>query len=203
MLIDTPASASALADWPLRDVLDAVAAERPSPGAGTCAALACALAAGLAEMAASFTVGREQHADIDARMREIRARAASARVRASELAEQELYSYAPVLDAMRLPEQDPDRERRLIAALAAASEAPLETAELAADIASLAAEVAREGNRHLKGDALAGTALAEAAAAAAARLVALNLSGTGDADRTGRAEACAERAAEARRGAAV
>jgi formiminotetrahydrofolate cyclodeaminase len=200
VLAETPATESPLVAWPVGALLDAVAAERPAPGAGTCAALSCAMAAGLAEMAASFTIGRERHADVHARMREIRDVAGAARARASELAEAELRSFEPVLEAMRLPAGDPERAQRLAAALSAAADAPLEVAELGATVACLAAEVARDGNANLRGDALAGVALAEAAAGAAARLVALNLEGAADQERVERARACADRAAEARRG---
>ena len=44
-------------------------------------------------------------------------------------------------------------------------------------VAGLASEVARTGNRHLRGDAISGAVLAEAARAAAARLAEINLTG--------------------------
>jgi formiminotetrahydrofolate cyclodeaminase len=43
----------ALADRSLGQLLEQVAAESPSPGGGSSCALACALAAGLVEMAAA------------------------------------------------------------------------------------------------------------------------------------------------------
>ena len=43
-----------LADLPLGEVLERVAARTPAPGAGSSLALTCALAAALAEMAARF-----------------------------------------------------------------------------------------------------------------------------------------------------
>ena len=61
----------ALADRPLRDVLSELAAREPVPGGGASAAWACALGAGLVEMAAAY-------GDLDAvggEARELRARA--------------------------------------------------------------------------------------------------------------------------------
>jgi formiminotetrahydrofolate cyclodeaminase len=145
-------------------MLDAVAARTPAPGGGTSTACACATAAALAEMAARFagdwTVAH--------RARELRAAAL-------EQAEIELGAYEPVLEALRLPRDDPDRATRIDAARTEASQSPLEVARLATDVAERAAELAANGNPNLSGDAIAGVLLAEAAAQAAAKLVAINL----------------------------
>jgi methenyltetrahydrofolate cyclohydrolase len=116
-------------------------------------------------MAVAFTPDRNQTA----------ARAGELRARALELAEVELHAYEPVLEALRLPHDDPQRAERVHAAQAEASQSPLEIARVAAELAELGAELARTGNPNLAGDAIAGALLAEAAAQAAARLVAINL----------------------------
>ena len=97
------------------------------------------------------------------------------RARALELAEIELHAYEPVLDALRLSRHDPERVARLDAARTGASQSPLEVAQLAAEVAEMAADIVRAGNPNLAGDAIAGALLAEAAAQGAARLVAINL----------------------------
>jgi formiminotetrahydrofolate cyclodeaminase len=102
-------------------------------------------------------------------------RAGELRVRALELAEIELHAYEPVLEALRLPREDPARADRVRDATANASKSPLEIARVGAELAGLAAGLARTGNQNLAGDAVAGAVLAEAAAQAAARLVAINL----------------------------
>jgi len=133
------------------------------------AASACALAAALVEMAAAFapSPGGDDPAG----------RAALLRERAVELAEIELHAYEPVLAALRLPREDPERATRIEAAENEASRSPLAIAEVGAELAELAAELARTGNPNLSGDAVAGALLAEAGAQAAARLVAINLTG--------------------------
>jgi methenyltetrahydrofolate cyclohydrolase len=97
------------------------------------------------------------------------------RTRALELAEIELDAYAPVLEALRLPRDDPDRAARVDAARTDASQSPLELAQTSAELTELGAQLASGGNPNLAGDAITGVLLAEAAAQAAARLVAINL----------------------------
>jgi formiminotetrahydrofolate cyclodeaminase len=143
-----------LADQSLAEFLEAVAAASPAPGGGSSAAVACALAAALVEMAAQLA-GRDP------------GRLAALRARALELAEEELSSYAPVLSAT-------DADQRA-AALVEASRSPQEVADIAAEVARLGAEVAQASNAAVRGDALAGVTLAEAASTAASRLVEINL----------------------------
>jgi formiminotetrahydrofolate cyclodeaminase len=155
---------AALAKQRLADLLDAVAAPTPAPGGGSSAGIACALAAALVEMAAG--IGDPVGADA--------ARARALRARALELAEQELSSYAPVLEARRLRADDPARPARIAAALEEASAVPREIAAVAAEIVVLAQRVGAEVSAAVRGDAETGRLLAEAAGTAAALLVATN-----------------------------
>jgi formiminotetrahydrofolate cyclodeaminase len=148
----------------LADVLDAVAEATPAPGGGSSAACAAALGAALVEMAARLAGDSEAAA-----------RAGGLRRRALELAEQELSSYAPVLEAVRLARDDPSRAARVEQALLEASRSPLEIAEVAAEVAELGVAVAGASSPSVRGDAATGVLLAEAAAAAAATLVEINL----------------------------
>lgn len=174
-------------DRPFGALLDDVAAATPAPGGGSSAGLTAALAAALVEMAAGIAGSTEPAAE-----------ARSLRERTLALAEDELSSYAPVLEAERLPRGDPDRAARLGAALRDASHAPLAIAEAAAEIAALGAEVADASGRAVRGDAVTGTLLAEAAAAAAATLVEINLGARPEDPARGRVAEARRRAGEAR-----
>jgi formiminotetrahydrofolate cyclodeaminase len=103
-----------------------------------------------------------------------------------------------VLVAIRLPASDPKRDERLAQARLAASDSPLQIAEVGAELASLAAQTTRGCSPYLIGDAVAGAVLAEAACSAAAGLVEINLEGTGDDLRLRRAAALRTAAATAR-----
>jgi methenyltetrahydrofolate cyclohydrolase len=133
------------------------------------------VAAALVEMAARFTRARDEYAQTHERTAEIEARAGDLRGRAVELAETELQAFEPVLEALRLPRDDPQRAARVEQARAKASESPLAIAKVGAELAELAAEIVRSGNVNLAGDAITAALLAEAAAQAAGRLVAINL----------------------------
>ncbi|HEX5622716.1 MAG TPA: cyclodeaminase/cyclohydrolase family protein [Solirubrobacteraceae bacterium] len=144
-----------LADRTLAALLEEIAAATPAPGGGSTAAVACALAAALVEMSAG-----PPHE-----------RAAALRARALELADEDLSSYAPVLDAERSGDAERVRD-----ALSAASDAPLAIAAVGCEVAELAAELVHRGRLHVQGDAAVAALLAEAATRGAARLVELNLS---------------------------
>lgn len=187
-----------LADRTLGQLLDDVAAESPSPGGGSSCGLACALAAGLVEMAAGFTLAREEYAERHERMASLRTRAGELRAQALALAEEELGVYGAVLGVLREPADAPGRAERLDAALSDAADSPLAISRAAAEVAEYAAEVAGTGNRHLRGDAVAGALLAEAACAAAARLAEINLAGRAGDQRRTEASELPERALKAR-----
>ena len=108
------------------------------------------------------------------------------RARALRLAQEEMSSYAPVLEARD------EHERGL--ALAAASEPPAQIAEAAAEVAELGVEVASSASAAVRGDALTGVVLAEAAASAAFRLVEINVGSGPVLERARKAELRAARA---------
>ena len=152
-------------DEPLDALLAAFADRTPSPGGGAAAGIGCALGAALAEMGARFA-GDDAAAE----------RAAALRAQGMRLAEADAAGYAPVLEAVRLPRDTPDREARLHAALARAADVPLAIAEAAADVALLAADATERADGAVRADAAAAAVLAAGAARAAAKLVGINLS---------------------------
>jgi methenyltetrahydrofolate cyclohydrolase len=187
-----------LADRSFAGLLDAVAAKTPAPAGGSAAAWASALAASLVEMAARFTLARDAYADRHTRMSEIEARADQLRAQLLELADRELRTYEPVLEALRAPREDPERSARLRHARARAADTPLAVSRAAAEVASLGAEVALSGSEHLVGDAVTGALLAEAGCRAAAKLVEINLADAVDDGRLAEAAELLRRAAGAR-----
>jgi formiminotetrahydrofolate cyclodeaminase len=187
-----------IADHTLGELLDSLAAHTPAPGGGTAAALAGAAGAGLVEMAARFTLGRDAYADRHARMAQIRKRAEQLRERLVALAQRELHAYEPVLAALALSDADPGRSGRVRDALSLAADSPLAVAVAAAEVAELGTELTVSGNQRVAGDAITGTLLAEAACRAAGRLVEINLGREPGDPRLSEAADLARRSAAAR-----
>ena len=147
--------------------LDDLAARTPAPGGGAAASVTCAMAAGLVEMAASFASARG--------LEHVRNRAHELRLEVSSLAHADGRAYGVVLEALRM-EPGVERTLELDRAVAGAIACPMHMLRIAAEVATLAADMAETGNRNLEGDALAGALLAEAAARSAATLAQLNVS---------------------------
>jgi len=153
----------------VRGFLDLLAARVPAPGGGGAAAVTCALAAGLVAMAARFSDAQlPAAADVADQADQLRERAAG-------LADQDAAAYGAVLDAYRRPAGGGERRQRIEAALRGAAEVPLEIAEIAAQVAGLAADVTAGGNPNLRGDTVTAAHLAEASARSAAALVDINV----------------------------
>jgi glutamate formiminotransferase/formiminotetrahydrofolate cyclodeaminase len=174
---------SNLLDLRLRDLLEELASETPTPGGGSLCALATAMAAGLVGMAARASGPGWAEAAGAA------AQADALRRRAGPLAERAAQAYESALATLRAPPQleQEGRDAALGEALAYASDVPLAIAEAAVDVAALGAVVASEGTQERAGDAVAATLLAEAAARAAANLVEINLAAREDDPRSLRA----------------
>jgi formiminotetrahydrofolate cyclodeaminase len=173
--------------------LAAVAAPEPAPGGGGAAAVTTALGAGLVAMAARFSRSRIGDAD------EIAVRADALRERALALADDDAAAYLRVLEAYRLPKDAGGRSERIKDALEHACAVPLQIAEGAAEVATLAADIGTRGNPNLTGDAATAAHLAVAATRSATGLALINVRlgdlGPGPVERAGDLVAAAEAAA--------
>jgi glutamate formiminotransferase / formiminotetrahydrofolate cyclodeaminase len=164
---------------PLGELLEEVSSPEPMPGAGYCAAVALEMAAGLVAMAA-----RASRADWG-EGRGAAAQATTLRERIAPLAERNLDAYREAVTLLGGAESTGDESLR--DALARAAGVPLEIAEVAVDVAALAAVVAERGDQAMRADAVSAALLAEAAARAAATLVEVNLGTTSSDERVARA----------------
>src|SRR6266571_247541 len=161
-------SAGGYLDAPLCTFLDQIAAREPAPGGGAAAAMAVAMAAALTAMAARFAA-----TDLCTHAEMLRARVAP-------LAQADASAYQQVISLKLLPGKPNTKAAKarhlaIRKALDAATEIPLRVAEAGADVAKLAAVLARDGNPNLRGDAATAGQLAAAGARAAATLVAINV----------------------------
>jgi formiminotetrahydrofolate cyclodeaminase len=178
------------------ELLDAVAARTPAPGGGASAAVVTGLAAALTAMAGRYV---DPAAPGAADVGRVVTRAEELRRLVAPLADADAAAYGRYLEAVRLPrEPDPEpRRRSMREALSAATDVPLAVAQIAAEVAELAAGLAGDGNANVRGDAAAGAQLAAAAATTAATLVGENLARTPEDPRLDRASALAAAARSA------
>jgi len=158
--------------------LDELAAGTPTPGGGSAAAYAAAMAAGLVGMVARLTVGKKKYAAVEARMRAIASQADELGALLAAGVERDAASFQAVLAASRLPHETAgDKATRTEAVERATLEAariPLEAARQAAVVGDLAAEAAEHGNVNALSDAISAAALALAGLTAAAANVRIN-----------------------------
>jgi methenyltetrahydrofolate cyclohydrolase len=187
-------SAGELLDLPLREFLDRLAAEEPSPAGGSAAALGVAMGAALIAKVAKASPDWPE-------ARAVVAQAEQLRRRTAPLAQTDADVYEEALAALHLPDQlEPEvRDMALGQVLARAAEIPLVIAEAGADVACLAAEAADRGAPERRGDAIAAALIGEAAARAASNLVAINLTVPPDDQRVLRARAVTDLASAAAR----
>jgi formiminotetrahydrofolate cyclodeaminase len=158
--------------------LDRVAGPEPTPGGGSAAALAGALAAALVEMVCGMpkTKGAvaQERAWLDAAGRT--AKEAGAQLRS--LVDQDAAAYDAVVAAYRLPKaSEAEKARRgdaVTAAMRRATEVPLQTAEACLRVLEAARAAADHGNPNATSDARTGAALAWAGLLGALENVRIN-----------------------------
>jgi len=161
----------------------------PTPGGGSAAAYAGAMAAALTGMVARLTIGKAKFAAAEPRMREIAAAADAHRARLELAVAADSEAFDGVMASLRMPKgseaEAQARAAALEAAMQRAGEVPLGVAQDAVSVLELAGEVAETGNPSAISDAGSAGALAQAALTAAAMNVRVNADGLKDQQRAG------------------
>ncbi len=164
-----------LADLSVVAFLERLAAATPTPGGGSVAALAAALAASLARMVCGFTLGKPRFAAVGPQVAALANRLARASHALTVLLDEDAAAYQELAAALKLDPADPARPKRVAAAARLAASVPLQTAALSRAVRTAAEELRHVGNPLLRSDAEAAAHLANAALAAAAANVRANL----------------------------
>ncbi|MEP6680211.1 MAG: cyclodeaminase/cyclohydrolase family protein [Chloroflexota bacterium] len=166
-----------IADLPVRELVGRLASSVPTPGGGSAAALVGAMAAALVEMVGALT-GDRTAGGVEA-VREIGAAAAVRRSELLELAELDAFADQAVITARRLPRETEaeraDRAERVAEATREATRIPLQVAETAAGVLTLAHRLAPIGNPHAVSDVGVAAQLASASVRGALLNVRINL----------------------------
>jgi methenyltetrahydrofolate cyclohydrolase len=176
-----------LLSLPAAELLDRFAAPDPTPGGGSAAALAGALGAALVSMVCAMPKTRTGAVPERARLDAALAWAREAGERLRALVEEDARAYDAVVAGYRLPKgTDEDKAARksaIAAAMARATEVPLETAEACLVVLKSAEEAVSHGNPNAVSDARTGAALAWAGLVGAAENVRINAASLPEGDR--------------------
>jgi len=166
---------SRLASMSVREFVDELSSDSPAPGGGSVAALAASMGAALAAMVAVISHSRKgfesKHGELDA----IATRAQTLKDQLLGAVDADTAAFERLLEAMRLPKDDPGRDAAMANATVGATEVPLGVLEACPEVIELCREIARIGLQASLSDAGVGAQMARAAAAGAYQNVCINL----------------------------
>jgi formiminotetrahydrofolate cyclodeaminase len=194
-----------LASIAFGELLEQLGAKTPTPGGGAAACANGALAAALAQMVVSYSLGKKSLAAHQGELERGRDALLRAREVLLELADEDAAAYGLVNELMRLPEGDARRTRELPAALAASIQVPMAAIATSTELLRLCESLAPITNTQLHSDLAIAAVLAESAARASQWNVRVNAAMLGKPEEAARITSDAHRAVEdaARRRAAV
>lgn len=168
----------------VHDFIHSLASAAPTPGGGTAAAIAGAMGTGLLIMVAGLPRTRGNTDEERVSLAETSARLRPLTEALERCADRDTEAFNAVMAAYRQPKAtDADKAARKSAigeAMRGATEAPLETLDLAVAALELGEVVARFGNPSAASDAGVGVGLLAAAAEGAAANVRVNLDSLAD-----------------------
>jgi formiminotetrahydrofolate cyclodeaminase len=171
---------TSFASQPFSGFLASIASKTPTPGGGAVASAVGALAAALAQMVVSYSVGKKALAQHEGRLQEASKVLERARGLLLELADEDAAAYGTVNELSKLPESDP-RRAALPAANAASVQVPLAVMAACVDLLRLFESLAGITNKQLWSDLAIAAVLADAAARSSRWNVAVNVGFLGDA----------------------
>lgn len=159
----------------VRQFLAATASKQPTPGGGSVAALAGALAASLAEMALQYTVGRKQFETVQGELATAIDKLRKAGGLMQDLVKEDMAAYASLSEVLKIPQDKRTEDPRYLPAVVAAIRAPESIGGLAFHILQLCDEFLDKCNPYLVSDLGVAAALAHATVHAAELNVLVNL----------------------------
>ena len=162
--------------------LDAAAAKQPTPGGGSVAALAGALAAAMGEMVLNYSVGKKGLEEHQARLQTATAQFHQFREAMLKWMELDQAAFESLTLAKKKPADDPSRDLSIVLANKLCIGSPRSIAMKATDIIKLAEEIVDVVNPYLLSDLAVCAELAMATTRAAIYNVRVNLPSVADAE---------------------
>ncbi len=163
----------------LREFVNELSMDSPTPGGGSTAALCGALSASLSSMVSNLSVGKKGYEKVE---KEMKKNAASAQILKDELlnaVDADTKAFNKVMAAYRLPksteEQKKEKDRAVEEALKEATLVPFSVLEKSIEAMKLAKEAALKGNKNSVSDAGVAALAAQTAAEGAYYNIKINL----------------------------
>jgi len=160
--------------------LDAAGAKQPTPGGGSVAALAGALAVSMAEMVLNFSVGKKELLPHEEKLKTLLGEFTRARALLLQLMREDQYAFATLTDARKACEAKGDADPVFAAALLACIRIPQSIGAVAIATLDLAEQSLPICNKWLLSDLAVCAELATATARCAAYCVRINLPDVSD-----------------------
>jgi glutamate formiminotransferase/formiminotetrahydrofolate cyclodeaminase len=155
--------------------IEQLAAPTATPGGGSAAAAAGAMAAGLAHMVAAMSRGKKAYVQYEQQLSTAIARLSVLREEFKASIDADAASYDAVMKAYKEARQSPDADAIINPALRQATSVPLHVAERAREVAQLGEQLKPITNPNMKSDLITAVALARAAIEGALANVEINL----------------------------
>jgi glutamate formiminotransferase/formiminotetrahydrofolate cyclodeaminase len=162
-----------LASMTLQEFADETSRDSAAPGGGSVAALAGALAAGLAAMVANLPHPKSAFGDVRDRLEETAVRAQELKQELLDAIDADTWAFQALMDANKVT--GPDKDEAVRNATLGAARVPLAVAEACPEVVELCARAKELGMKASASDAGVGAGMARAAALGAAMNVRINL----------------------------
>ena len=176
-----------------RSFLDAVAAPTATPGGGSVAALAGALAASLGQMVATLSSKKKSQAAFSQQLLDAIPEFSAAARALAEAIDRDAAAFDAVMAAYKLPKGTPEEQRKRDSAIARATriaaEVPMGVAETALQVYEQLGQLEGMASASMLSDLRVGRLMAAAAVRGALENVAINLQALSDAEFVGRMRA--------------
>ena len=173
-----------LQDLAVKEFIDKVTGNDPVPGGGSVSALNGSLAASLAAMVASLTVGRKKYAEVNDEMEQISARMTEQSAKLLADVDRDAEAYDRVFAAFKLPKETDEekaaRKEAIQRETKYAAEVPMEVARTASELLPMIDAAARRGNSNAVTDATVAMMCARTAVIGALLNVRINLTSITD-----------------------
>jgi formiminotetrahydrofolate cyclodeaminase len=165
----------------LKNYLDELSSNSPTPGGGNVAAVCGAIASSLGEMVCNLTIGKKKYLNFETEAKDLLIRTESLKKDFLELAVKDNLSFDKVMDAFKLP-KDTDllkslRKDAIDKATMDAASVPAEVIIKCKELLPLLELIAEKGNQNSISDAGVAISLISSAAEGAFLNVAINCSG--------------------------